>query len=69
MESAQYSAGDGFGRHDLLARYPFYYAALGELELSRGRRGIAREHFERAVALGRNPMERQFLKRRVDACT
>lgn len=52
----------------LLARYPFYYAALGELEFRRGRRGIAREHFEKAAALGRNPMERQFLKRRVDAC-
>jgi len=52
----------------LLARYPFYYAALGELELRRGKRAIAREHFERAVALGRNPMERQFLKRRVDGC-
>ncbi|HEV2424549.1 MAG TPA: sigma-70 family RNA polymerase sigma factor [Terriglobia bacterium] len=52
----------------LLARYPFYHAALGELELRRGRHGIAREHFEKAVALGRNPTERQFLKRRMAAC-
>ena len=54
---------------DRLAGYPFYYAALGELELRRGRRGIAREQFEKAVAFGRNLMERHFLKRRVDACT
>jgi predicted RNA polymerase sigma factor len=52
----------------LLDHYPFYYAALGELELRRGSRGVAREHFEKAAALGRNPMERQFLKRRVNAC-
>jgi RNA polymerase sigma-70 factor (ECF subfamily) len=53
---------------DRLAAYPFYPAALGELELRRGRHEIAREHFRAARALARNPMERQFLDRRVSAC-
>jgi RNA polymerase sigma factor (sigma-70 family) len=53
---------------DRLATYPFYTAALGELELRRGRGGAAREHFRAALALARNPMERRFLERRVDAC-
>jgi predicted RNA polymerase sigma factor len=53
---------------DRLAAYPFYAAALGELELRRGRGGAAREHFRTALALARNPMERRFLERRVDAC-
>jgi len=51
-----------------LAAYPFYAAALGELELRSGRREIARGHFEQARALARNPMERQFLDQRVAAC-
>jgi RNA polymerase sigma factor (sigma-70 family) len=53
---------------DRLASYPFYSAALGELEFRRGRRNTAREHFLAAHAVARNPMERQFLRRRVDAC-
>jgi RNA polymerase sigma factor (sigma-70 family) len=53
---------------DRLAAYPFYSAALGELELRRGRYPTAREHFQAALALARNPMERRFLDRRVDAC-
>ena len=53
---------------DRLARYPFYSAALGELELRSGRREVAREHFRDAVALARNPMERRFLDQRVNAC-
>lgn len=55
------------GRERLLS-YPFYSAALGELELRRGRRKVAREHFEAALLLARSPMERQFLERRVSAC-
>jgi len=50
---------------DRLAACPFYSVALGELELRRGRREIAREHFQAAVALARNPMERRFLEQRV----
>ena len=53
---------------DRLAAYPFYSAALGELEFRRGRRETAREHFRAALALARNPMERRFLDQRVSAC-
>jgi RNA polymerase sigma factor (sigma-70 family) len=52
----------GLGR---LARYPFYFAALGELELRCDRRDIARGHFHAALALARNPMERRFLERKI----
>lgn len=51
-----------------LAAYPFYSAALGELELRAGRRPAARQHFRTALAQARNPMERQFLERRLRAC-
>ena len=53
---------------DRLAGYPFYFAALGELELRCDRPIIAREHFQTALALARNPMERRFLEQRVSAC-
>jgi predicted RNA polymerase sigma factor len=53
---------------DRLAGYPFYFAALGELELRCDRHDIAREHFQAALALARNPMERRFLEQRVSAC-
>lgn len=51
-----------------LARYPFYPAAMGELELRRGHRAAARRHFEAAVPLARNSTERRFLEQRVRAC-
>ena len=51
-----------------LAAYPFYPAALGELELRRGRHATARKHFRAARALARNPMERKFLDQRMTAC-
>ncbi len=51
-----------------LAAYPFYPAALGELELRRGRTQMAGEHFEAAVALARSPLEREFLQSRLNAC-
>ena len=51
-----------------LANYPFYHAALGELELRRERHETAREHFRAALSLARNPMERRFLDQRVSAC-
>jgi RNA polymerase sigma factor (sigma-70 family) len=53
---------------DRLAAYPFYPAALGELEFRRGRHQIAREHFRAALALARNPMERQFFEQRISTC-
>jgi len=48
--------------------YPFYHAALGELELRRGKNDAARRHFGAALALARNAMERQFLEQRMEAC-
>jgi len=51
-----------------LASYPFYSAALGEFELRSGRHEMARQHFQRALRLARNAMERRFLERRVAAC-
>ncbi len=50
-----------------LARYPFFPAALGELELRAGHVERARRHFEAALAVARNPMERRFLEFRVEA--
>jgi RNA polymerase sigma-70 factor (ECF subfamily) len=49
---------------DRLARYPFFPAALGELELRAGRPGPARRHFREARRLARNPAERRYLKER-----
>jgi RNA polymerase sigma-70 factor (ECF subfamily) len=53
---------------DRLAGYPFYQAALGELELRRGGGERAREHFHKALANARNPMERRFFEQRLAAC-
>jgi RNA polymerase sigma factor (sigma-70 family) len=53
---------------DRLSTYPFYSAALGELELRLGRSGDAREHFRAALALTRSPMERRFIDQRIRAC-
>jgi RNA polymerase sigma factor (sigma-70 family) len=51
-----------------LAGYPFYPAALGELELRRGAPEVARGHFQSALALARNPPERRFLEQRIAQC-
>ena len=51
-----------------LVDYPFYFAALGEFNLRGGSREVAREHFQKALALARNPMERRFLGGRIAAC-
>jgi RNA polymerase sigma-70 factor (ECF subfamily) len=51
-----------------LTAYPFYFAALGEMELQCGRAGAARRDFERAMAVARSPQERTFFARRVAAC-
>ena len=53
---------------DRLERYPFYPAALGELEVRRGNPAMAGEHFRAALALARSPMERRSLEKRVRAC-
>ncbi|HEY3587919.1 MAG TPA: RNA polymerase subunit sigma-24, partial [Myxococcaceae bacterium] len=51
-----------------LAEYPFYPAALGELELRNGRVVEARKHLRAAHRLARNPAERTFLERRLAEC-
>jgi RNA polymerase sigma factor (sigma-70 family) len=51
-----------------LERYPFYAAAQGEMELRRGRPQAARRHFAEALAQARNPTERRFLEKRLQAC-
>jgi RNA polymerase sigma-70 factor (ECF subfamily) len=53
---------------DQLAGYPFYAAALGELELQRGQSSRAREHFQAALAQARSPAERRFIEQRIEAC-
>jgi len=53
---------------DRLSDYPFYPAALGELELRSGRPELAREHFRAALSLARSPMERRFIERRIAVC-
>lgn len=53
---------------ECFAAYPFYSAALGELELRSGKHEIARAHFRAALTLARNPIERRFLEQRVEAC-
>jgi RNA polymerase sigma factor (sigma-70 family) len=58
----------GIADSSRLASYPFYHAALGEFEHRSGRHAVAREHFRKAAALARNPMERRFLEQRVAAC-
>lgn len=62
---AEIAAIDGVSR---LESYPFYHAALGEFELRRGDAAKAREHFEAAGKVARNPSERRFLAQRADAC-
>ena len=51
-----------------LAGYPFYYAALAELEHQCQRLDLAREHFQAALARARSPMEQRFLQQRLEAC-
>jgi RNA polymerase sigma-70 factor (ECF subfamily) len=53
---------------DRLSRYPFYPAAMGELELRRGNDPVAREHFHAALRLARNATERRFLEKRLRSC-
>jgi RNA polymerase sigma-70 factor (ECF subfamily) len=50
---------------DRLRHYPFYPAAIGELELRRGNLNAAEHHFCAAAALARSGAERRFLEKRV----
>ena len=51
-----------------LARYPFYQAALGDLQLQLGNVEPAREHFGAALGVARNDAERRFLERQLLKC-
>jgi RNA polymerase sigma factor (sigma-70 family) len=51
-----------------LDRYPFYAAAVGELELRRGDRAAARAGFAAALVRARSPEERRVLETRLAAC-
>ena len=48
-----------------LARYPFYFAALGDLESRAGRPEHAARHFRAALGVARNPAERRFFEQRL----
>jgi RNA polymerase sigma-70 factor (ECF subfamily) len=56
------------GDADRLAHYPFYPAAMGELESRRGTLAAARRHFSAAAALARSGSERRFLEKRAREC-
>jgi RNA polymerase sigma factor (sigma-70 family) len=58
----------GISNLERLACYPFYPAAVAELELRCGSRDSARKHFQEALARARNAMERRFFEQRLAAC-
>ena len=51
-----------------LRRYPFYPAAMGELERRRGDLDAARSYFAAAAGIARNTAERQYLQDRMREC-
>ncbi len=51
-----------------LFAYPFYAAALGELQLRCGQAKVAAEHLRQAHRLARNEGERRFLEARIAEC-
>jgi len=59
---------EGIADRERLDAYPFYPAALGELESRRGNMARAGEQFRAAVRLARNEPERRFLEKRVRSC-
>ena len=48
-----------------LARYPFYWAALADLQRRADRPAEARSSYERAIGLSRSPAERDAYRRRI----
>jgi RNA polymerase sigma-70 factor (ECF subfamily) len=58
----------GIADRQRLESYPFYPMALGEFEFQCSRYAAAREHFNAALELARNPVERRFVERRMSAC-
>jgi predicted RNA polymerase sigma factor len=51
-----------------LERYPFYPAAIGELELRRGNLDAAHFQLSAALALARNRAERRYLEKILEKC-
>jgi len=49
-----------------LGAYPFFPAALGELERRRGNVGEARTYFGQALRLARSDAERRYMERRIE---
>jgi RNA polymerase sigma-70 factor (ECF subfamily) len=49
-----------------LSRYPFYWAALADLERRTGRHAAAQEYYEHAIALARSTAERTAFERRIE---
>lgn len=54
-------------RPERLAKYPFYWAALGELKFLAGSHEEAERDFRSAASVARNAMERRFFEQRVEA--
>lgn len=54
--------------NERLAAYPFYSAALGELEMRNGNLEEAKRQFDAALALARNATERRFLAAKSQGC-
>jgi predicted RNA polymerase sigma factor len=50
----------------MLARYPFYWAALADLQRRADRYADARSSYERAIEFSRSPAERAAYRRRID---
>lgn len=54
-------------QREALSSYPFYHAALGELELRQRGYERAAVHFRTALGLAHNEAERRYLQRKIDA--
>lgn len=59
---------DAIAGAERLATYPFYPAAIAELEVRSGRGEAALHHFRAAHLLARNDGERRFLEQRIAEC-
>ena len=55
-------------RDPVVAKYVPFHMTMGDLELQRGRRGVARAAFETALALPISEAERRLIHRKIAAC-
>ena len=51
-----------------VAKYVPFHMTVGDLELQRGRRRVARASFETALALPASEAERRLILRKIAAC-